>query len=73
MSSSDEPAFPVAGVAQDNQFNGMSLRDYFASRAPAYEAEWFSNYCRRKGFSSYAKTTADWSYEYADAMLEARK
>ena len=64
MSSSDEPAFPVAGVAQDNQFNGMSLRDYFASRAPAYEAEWFS---------SYAKTTADWSYEYADAMMEARK
>lgn len=35
-----EPAFPVQGACADNQFNGMSLRDWFAGQVlPAIIAQ----------------------------------
>ena len=37
----DEPAFPINGAVADNQFNGMSLRDYFAAHAPWPPQRWF--------------------------------
>lgn len=35
MSAADNggPAFPVPGLQHDAEFNGMTLRDYFAARA----------------------------------------
>ena len=66
------PAFPVVGSARDNQFNGMSLRDYFAAKAPAYSEEWFQGYCKNKGFRGEPLARAAWNYAYADAMLAER-
>jgi len=70
------PAFPVAywnGEQMAYLDTGATLRDYFAAKAPSYTEKWFINYCQNRGYISEAKTIADWSYVYADAMLEARK
>ena len=70
------PAYPCTEANYTDpkwSFEGMTLRDYFASRAPHYPDDWFLNYCRNRGFQTHQKALADWSYEYADAMLEARK
>lgn len=53
--------------------SGMRLRDYFAAKAPDYTEQWFNNYVGNHGFRNFAETRAAWNYEYADAMLEARK
>lgn len=37
----NEPAFPVRGACAENQFNGMTLRDYFMAHAPAEPQPWF--------------------------------
>lgn len=57
----EELAFPVigAGVAA----MGMTLRDYFAAKAMACLIQ----------HNISAKAMAQASYDYADAMLEARK
>lgn len=52
---------------------GMSLRDYFAAHAPPIDENWFLQYCKNIGVFSHAKTTADWRFAYADAMLKARE
>lgn len=65
------PAFPVDEVVIDslltNASQGMTLRDYFAAKA-------------MQGFAATAccwddgvKGMAQCAYEWADAMLEARK
>ena len=56
------PAFPVPGWKDDENFNGMTLRDYFAAKAMR-EADWRSN---------TAEACAEWAYKVADAMLAAR-
>jgi hypothetical protein len=61
------PAFPVPGDQQDEGFNGMSLRDYFAAHAPDVPAF----YPRREG-EKIAQTFARWSFDYAAAMLAER-
>jgi hypothetical protein len=33
-SANGGPAFPVPGLQHDEDFNGMTLRDYFAAKAP---------------------------------------
>jgi hypothetical protein len=75
------PAFPVVTEQYDHGWEkempkavapGMTLRDYFAAHAPhPYPEEWKQQYCAR-GYQGEAKCMADWSYDYADAMLKAR-
>lgn len=50
----------------------MTLRDYFAARAPKPSENWKGNYARERGYRSEANLLADWGYEYADALLKAR-
>ena len=61
------PAFPVPGLQQDEDFNGMTLRDYFAAKAmqslillPEYATNWPSDVAARD------------AYSFADAMLAER-
>lgn len=74
MSNIDQggSAFPIVGPLEQVVAIGMTLRDYFAAKAPRYEDGWFQSYCAKKGYSSSANAQAAWSYEYADAMLRAR-
>ena len=71
-SRSDYPAFPVPsyvnadGQTYDVQFQGMTLRDYFAAKAMQagintyhHDEEDLDEFCR-------------WAYVVADEMLEAR-
>ena len=61
------PAYPVPGLQHDESFNGLSLRDYFASEALN------GLICHLVGVKDgspddYARR----AYQYADAMLKAR-
>jgi hypothetical protein len=69
------PAFPTVDANRPEDYGtyGITMRDYFAAKAPSYTEKWFIKYCQNRGYISEAKTIADWSYVYADAMLEARK
>ena len=62
---SDIPAFPVSFKWGDelSQYNGMTLRDYFASKAMQALIE-------NDSLFSEIPTQA---YELADAMMKARK
>lgn len=66
MSKDSEPAFPVPDVDGGADYEGMSLRDYFAAKAI-------------QAFLTKPKVTRDLmlyahaAYEVADAMLEARE
>lgn len=67
------PAFPTGTWEYDGQNNvlpyqagGMTLRDYFAAKAPEPPASW------RGGDRSVPDLIA-WRWWYADAMLKARK
>jgi len=65
----NEPAFPVAFKWGEDfkEYNGMTLRDYFAAKAlPAILEQ--MDVCNGKEL-----TNAAWiSYQMADAMMEAR-
>lgn len=64
----DEPAFPIVGACADNQFNGMTLRDYFAARAMSLvEREWDTMH------QDQLEAITSIAYRIADAMLKARK
>ena len=64
MSKNDGgPAFPIPGLQDDQDFNGMTLRDYFAAKAmQALTSNMDLSY----------DETAEMAYEQADAMLKAR-
>ena len=65
----NQPAFPLEIIyTQENEkFNGMTLRDYFAGRVlQAYES-------RQDLDDLKVIDKAKRSYHIADAMLEARK
>lgn len=65
-----QPAFPVPGLQHDEDFNGMSLRDYFAAKALQGLA---SNPSFLDSTDSRAvQYTAEGAYQLADAMLSAR-
>lgn len=59
------PAFPfhAPNGGPDPKSSGLSLRDYFAAKALVQ--------CSCNAFSF--KEMAEWAYQVADAMLEARK
>ena len=66
------PAFPVSfkwgkGL---HQYNGMTLRDYFAAKA--MQAVMTDSMNHNDGGAVYYTEVAEISYEMADAMLEAR-
>lgn len=64
------PAFPSESFVRPNsdygvEYDGMTLRDYFAAQAlPAILSRFFQ-------FST--KECTEYAYKVADAMLEARK
>ncbi|WP_081013943.1 hypothetical protein [Pseudomonas putida] len=66
------PAFPVPGLQDDESFNGMTLRDYFAAKA----LQGMLPYPGNEMWGSFANMTpkqaAESAYGYADAMLAAR-
>lgn len=68
MKEQGGPAFPVNGYSPD--FNGMTLRDYFAANASEIDIEANRNY----GESiDNPKDRCVAKYRYADAMLKARQ
>ena len=67
------PIFPETGGGHAAAFHGMTLRDYFAARAPEPSQHWKVNYARKHGYRGDVELLADWGYEYADALLKARK
>jgi len=50
---------------------GMTLRDYFAARAPAAPAWWWSQ--QDKSENASVADMARWNYVWADEMLKARE
>jgi hypothetical protein len=63
-------SLPTTGeqVVRD-QWEGMSLRDYFAAKA-------MHGILANEGVKvtdDYEKVVADWAYHFADAMLKERK
>jgi len=60
------PAYPIPNLESDADFNGMSLRDWFAGQAlPAMVA-------KAKGPTA-TKNSAHKAYAIADEMIKARK
>jgi hypothetical protein len=60
------PAFPT-WIQNDSMMPGMTLRDYFATSA-------MQGFCTNSDYDGIDhKDLAIWSYEVADAMMEARK
>ena len=50
---------------------GMSLRDYFAARAPKPPKWWIENYGKDlNDLQSEAELISVWNYAYADAMIK---
>jgi len=64
----NEPAFPT----HYTEMAGMSLRDYFAAKAMAALIICADQDNPQSAFANN-KNCAKWAYEYADAMLDARK
>lgn len=66
------PAFPLSCKWDEPQFNGMTLRDYFAAKALGVMCS--SNVNGTGTFSSPGgrETVASVCYQMADAMLKAR-
>jgi len=73
------PAFPIPGLQNDADFNGMTLRQYAAIklRAPNSGTDWLDELIRtslRDEFAAKAMLSlpASKAYVMADAMLAAR-
>ena len=66
------PAFPIPGLHNDADFNGMTLRDYFASNAgnPPGSFIRLIDDCSIEPDEAWH---ARWAYAKADAMLKARE
>jgi hypothetical protein len=68
------PAFPVQGYDNPNhgwQYgdNGMSLRDWFAGQATVEDIKYYMSTSR----DGFARTPVEARWQFADAMLAARK
>ena len=70
----DIPAFPLEMVyTQENErFNGMLLRDYFAAKAMQGQLSIFENVTALAREQIKLEDVCIASYEVADAMLKAR-
>lgn len=73
INNDDTNAFPYplgqASMAEPSQSGGMTLRDYFAAKA--MQGELASQNNEREWNDMYK--LARYSYDIADAMIEARK
>ncbi len=58
-------AFP--NTLHSEEFNGMDLRDYFAAKTLPSLVKTFENYV------TTPQDVSKLAYQYADAMMEARK
>ncbi|WP_417733156.1 hypothetical protein [Rosistilla oblonga] len=67
MSNREMPAFPVPGPQDDEDFNGMALRDWFAGQALTGVMNGIHHP------HNHPDLVADLSYHMADAMLKARE
>jgi hypothetical protein len=69
------PAFPSPRYFKGLGPDGMTLRDYFATKA--MQSKLLCEFPRRLPESAQGKTVGEWiadqSYEMADAMLKARE
>lgn len=70
------PAFPIPGLQHDADFNGMTLRDYFAAKA-MHAALVTPHTWRDLGYTPKSglddmQNSARMAYQLADAMLAAR-
>lgn len=63
------PAYPVPGLQDDESFNGMSLRDYFAGQALA---GLMANLPKTMYGLDWERNVAQGAYLLADAMLAER-
>ena len=65
------PAFPVPGLQNDEQFNGITLRQYAAIklRVPDSGTDWLDEMIRK----SLRDALAARAYELADAVLAERE
>lgn len=74
MSTKDGgPAFPIPGLHHDADFNGMTLRDYFAAKALPVVAS--GSHLMGQDFlhsDQFASAAFD-AYKMADAMIKARE
>jgi hypothetical protein len=67
------PAFPVPGFPENEYFNGMDLRDYFAAKAmQAFYSSPQILTAMSDGPRGRAMELSLAAYEMADAMLKAR-
>jgi hypothetical protein len=79
-------AFPIANMEGSEEFLGMDLRDYFASKAMPMAFKFAKDSIENDGgifeigdperdgdMSSGIAVVAEYCYIFADAMLEARK
>ncbi len=67
------PAFPTYTPETESRCgyyrDGMSLRDYFAARAPSVP-QWFA--VTRGNYTRFIDLPAEWAYAWADAMIAER-
>ena len=80
--NNDIPAFPVPGLQHGEDFNGMTLRDYFAAKCVSAMVSTIrrdDDYHRAKKIAEHhgMEHVSEWfahdAYKQADAMLRARK
>ncbi len=69
------PAFPVPGLHENSDYDGMTLRDYFAAKAMqgliAHEER--AKQLGSHNLGDFDVRVAICAYRYADAMLKARE
>lgn len=76
---SNIPAFPITSfnsegnITTDDEFRGMSLRDYFAAKAMQSLLLKPNENSGVTGVNRFQHRISEDAYKYADAMLEARK
>lgn len=67
------PAFPVPGLQDHEEFNGMTLRDYFAAQALLGMKMENVNLASDEQLALACAVMAKVTYQMADAMLKARQ
>lgn len=75
MNDNNIPAFPVTAnnLIHVQGKPGMTLRDYFAAKAPPPPKWWMDGYAAgAQDLDTVAGVIAQWAFCYADAMLAAR-
>jgi hypothetical protein len=70
------PAFPQTDYFDEKPVGntgGMTLRDWFATHAPRPDATVFRNWVNNDQRDAIYRAATEHAYQWADAMLAARK